>query len=77
MRAIRIYQTGGPEALRYEEVETPRPGPGEALVKIEATGVNFIEIYQRSGLYPVPLPFIPGSEAAGAVVAVGPGVNTV
>ena len=77
MQAIRVHQTGGPEALRYEGVERPPVGAGQALVKVEATGVNFIEVYQRTGLYRVPLPFTPGSEAAGTVVEVGPGVNDV
>ena len=77
MHAIRVYQTGGPEVLRYESVERPSPGPGQALVKLEAVGVNFIEVYQRTGLYKVPLPFIPGSEASGTVVEVGPGVTAV
>ena len=77
MHAIRVYQTGGPEVLRYESVEGPSPGPGQALVKLEAVGVNFIEVYQRTGLYKVPLPFIPGSEASGTVVEVGPGVTAV
>lgn len=75
MRAIRIYQTGGPDVLTYEDVPTPTPGPGEVLVKIEATGLNFVEIYQRTGLYSVSLPYIPGGEAAGVVAALGPGVT--
>jgi NADPH2:quinone reductase len=77
VQAIRVHQTGGPEVLRYEPVERPSVGAGQALVKVEATGVNFIEVYQRTGLYRVPLPFTPGSEAAGTVVEVGPGVNDV
>ena len=75
MKAIRIHAFGGPEAYRYEEVPDPAPGAGQALVAIEAVGVNFIEVYQRTGLYPVALPATPGSEAAGTVVAVGPGVT--
>ena len=67
MRAIRVARPGGPEALEYVEVPVPTPGPGEALVKIEAIGVNYIDIYHRSGLYPLPTPFTPGSEAAGVV----------
>ena len=77
MHAIRVHQTGGPEVLRYESVERPSPGPGQALVKIDAVGVNFIEVYQRTGLYKAPLPFIPGTEAGGTVVEVGTGVTTV
>lgn len=74
MKAIRVHETGGPEVLRVEEVPAPEAGPGELLIDVEAIGVNFIEIYQREGLYPRPLPFIPGSEAAGVVRAVGDGV---
>ncbi len=74
MKAIRIEAHGGPEVLRYEDVPDPQPGPGQALVRIEAVGVNFVEVYQRRGLYPVPLPAIAGSEAAGRVVALGAGV---
>ena len=77
MRAIRIHEVGGPEVLRYESVERPSPGAGQALVRVEAAGMNFIEVYQRTGLYKVQLPFIPGSEAAGAVVEVGSGVTSV
>ncbi len=68
---------GGPEVLRYEEVPTPAPGPGEALVRLEAIGVNFVDIYQRLGHYKVPLPFVPGSEGAGVVEAVGAGAGGV
>jgi NADPH2:quinone reductase len=77
MRAIRIHATGGADLLRLEEVPEPVPGPGQALVEIRAIGVNFIEVYQRTGLYPVPVPYTPGNEAAGVVVAVGPGVVVV
>lgn len=77
MRAIRIHKYGGPEVLNYEEVPTPEPGPGEARVKIEAVGVNYIDIYHRTGLYPGALPFTPGMEAAGVVDAVGSGVSEV
>src|SRR5574337_1314796 len=75
MRAIRMHEYGGPEVLRYEEVALPEPGVGEARVKVEAIGVNYIDIYQRKGQYPDPLPVIPGREAAGVVDAVGPGVS--
>jgi NADPH2:quinone reductase len=77
VHAIRVHQTGGPEVLRYESAERPSPGPGQALVQIEAAGLNFIEIYQRSGRYKVALPFIPGSEAAGSVIEIGSGVSEV
>jgi NADPH2:quinone reductase len=77
MKAIRVHATGGPEVLRYEEVPRPSPGPGQALVRIEAVGVNFIEVYQRTGLYHLTLPFTPGSEAGGTVVEIGPRVSTV
>ena len=77
MRAVRIHAPGGPEKLVYEEVPDPSPGPGEALVEIEAAGVNFIDVYRRTGLYPIALPAINGSEGAGTVVAVGPGVREV
>ena len=75
MKAIRVHAPGGPDALRYEDVPRPTPGPGQVLVKIEAAGVNFIDVYQRTGLYKVPLPFTLGQEAAGSVTAVGPGVK--
>ena len=71
MHAIRVSSTGGPEVLEYVEVETPRPGEGEVLVRVEAIGVNFIDIYHRTGLYKLPIPFTPGSEAAGVVEALG------
>jgi NADPH2:quinone reductase len=75
MKAIRVHENGGPEVLRLERVDDPVPGPGEALVRVEATGVNFIEIYQRKGAYRIPLPWTPGEEGAGTVVSVGPGVT--
>jgi NADPH:quinone reductase len=77
MRAIRIQQFGGPEAMRLEELPTPKPGDGQALVRIEAAGVNFIDVYQRTGLYKNPLPYGLGLEGAGVVEAVGSGVTTV
>jgi NADPH2:quinone reductase len=76
MRAIQIIQTGGAEVLQPRELPTPTPGPGEALVQIEACGVNFIDIYLREGRYASPLPFIPGQEAAGVVLALGPGADS-
>jgi NADPH2:quinone reductase len=77
MRAVRVHHPGGPEVLRYEEVPTPEPKPGEALVELEASGVNFIDIYKRAGLYKIPLPATLGEEGAGKVVGVGSGVSDV
>ena len=77
MIAIRVRETGGPEVLRVETVDDPVARPGEVLVRIEAVGVNFIEIYNRTGIYKSPLPFTPGEEGAGTVAAVGPGVSDV
>ena len=71
--AIRIHETGGPETLKWEEVEVGEPGPGQVKLRQEATGLNYIDVYHRIGLYPQPLPFIPGVEGAGTVEAVGPG----
>ncbi len=75
MRAIRIHKTGGPEVLQLEEVELAAPGPGQASVRQHAVGVNYLDVYFRTGLYPAPLPFIPGSEGAGVVTALGEGVQ--
>src|SRR5207245_9272430 len=75
MHAIRVKQHGGPEALEYVEVEKPKPKSGEVLVHIESIGVNFIDVYHRTGLYKMPLPLTPGSEAAGIVEEVGEGVR--
>ena len=75
MKAIRIHAHGGPEVLRYEEAPTPTPGAGQALIRIEAIGVNFIDIYHRSGLYPVQFPYTLGQEAAGVVAELGPDVS--
>ena len=77
MKAILVHNHGGPEAMVVEEAPTPAPGAGQALVKVEAAGVNFIDIYQRSGAYKVPLPAILGMEGAGVVDAVGEGVPDV
>ena len=74
-KAIRFHETGGPEVLRLESVEVGDPGPGELRVRHTALGVNFIDTYQRSGLYRVPLPQVAGSEGAGVVEAVGPGAE--
>jgi len=75
MKAIRVQSPGGPEALRYEDVPQPSPAAGQVLVKVEAAGVNYIDVYQRTGLYKVATPFTLGQEAAGVVTAVGPGVT--
>jgi NADPH:quinone reductase len=77
MKAIRVNEHGGPEVLSYEDVEVPKPGEGEARVKLAASGVNFIDIYQRSGLYPLETPFTLGLEGAGEVEAVGAGVEEI
>ncbi|MCS6939329.1 MAG: quinone oxidoreductase [Roseiflexus sp.] len=77
MRAIRVHEYGGPEVLRLDDIPVPEPGPGEARVKIAAAGVNFIDIYHRSGQYKGALPMTLGMEAAGIVDAVGPDVNDV
>ena len=74
-QAIRFHATGGPEVLKLESVDVAQPGPGEVRVRNTAIGVNFIDTYQRSGVYPLPLPSGIGSEAAGVVEAVGPGVD--
>ncbi|MBI1988656.1 MAG: quinone oxidoreductase [Betaproteobacteria bacterium] len=73
--AIRIHETGGPEKMRWEEVEVGSPGPGQVLVRNTAVGLNFIDVYQRTGLYPLPLPLTLGMEGAGVVEAVGPKVK--
>jgi NADPH2:quinone reductase len=75
VNSIRVHKTGGPDVLRIEEIPDPAPGAGEIVVNVEAIGVNFIEIYQREGLYTVPRPFTPGSEAAGIVRALGSDVT--
>lgn len=75
--AIRIHQTGGPDVLRWEAVEVGPPGPGEVRLRHTAIGLNFIDTYHRSGLYPLPLPAIPGSEGAGVVEEIGAGVSEV
>jgi NADPH2:quinone reductase len=75
MKAIQIHETGGPEVLKLAELPIPLPGPGQVLIRVEAVGVNFIEIYFRKGVYKAALPFTPGSEAAGTVEKLGPGVT--
>jgi NADPH2:quinone reductase len=73
--AIRFHKTGGPEVLQWEEVNVPQPGPGETLVRHKAVGLNYIDTYHRTGLYPLPLPSGIGLEAAGVIEAVGPNVT--
>jgi NADPH2:quinone reductase len=73
--AIRVHETGGPDVLRWEEVEVGDPGAGQVTLRQEAAGLNYIDVYHRIGLYPQPLPFIPGVEGAGIIEAAGPGVT--
>jgi NADPH:quinone reductase len=75
MRAIVIEEQGGPEVLRVAERPGPQAGPGQVVVKVAAAGVNYIDIYQRTGVYPVPVPFVPGGEGAGTIVGCGPDVT--
>src|SRR2546422_5263076 len=74
-KAIRFHKTGGPEVLQLDEVPVGEPGPGQARVRHTAIGVNFVDTYQRSGLYPMQLPQVAGNEGAGVVEAVGPNVT--
>ncbi len=73
--AIRFHKTGGPEVMAWEQVEVGKPGPGEAKIRHTAVGLNFVDVYNRKGVYPVPLPSGLGSEGAGVVLEVGPGVS--
>ena len=75
--AIRVHRAGGPEVLQWEEVEIGEPGPGQVRLRQEAVGLNYIDVYHRTGLYPQPLPFTPGVEGAGVVESLGEGVETV
>ena len=75
MKAVFVEQPGGAENLKYGDLPTPTAGPGQAVVKIAATGVNYIDVYFRSGLYPAPPPIVPGSEAAGTVESIAPDVT--
>jgi NADPH2:quinone reductase len=77
MKAIRVHAPGGPESMKLEEMAAPAPAAGQAQVKLEACGVNYIDVYFRTGAYKAPLPLIPGMEGAGTVTAVGPGVSDV
>jgi len=75
MKAIRVARAGGAEVLELADLPAPEPGPGQVRFRVEAVGVNFIEVYQRLGLYPLAMPYTPGSEAAGVVDAIGQGVD--
>ena len=77
MRAIIVARTGGPDVLELRDLPTPTPGEGEALIKLAVAGVNFVDVYYRTGLYPTPLPFTPGVEGVGIVAGLGPGVAEV
>src|SRR5450432_1493593 len=76
-KAIVVHEVGGPEKLSWEDVPEPQPGPGEVRLRHTALGLNFIDVYNRTGLYKMPLPFVPGQEGAGVVEAVGEGVTEV
>lgn len=75
MKIIQVSKHGGPEELKLVDAPVPQPGPGQALIKVAAAGVNFIDVYFRTGLYKADLPFTPGNEAAGTIEAVGEGVT--
>ena len=77
MKAVRVHAVGGPEVMKYEDVDVPRPGPGEVLVKVTATGLNYLDVQYRIGRLKVPLPFTNGTEAAGVVSEVGSGVTDI
>ena len=75
VHAIRVHEAGGPDVLQWEEVEVGEPGPGQVRLRQHAVGLNYIDVYHRTGLYPQSLPFTPGTEGAGTVEAVGEGVG--
>ena len=75
VHAIRVHEAGGPEVLQWEQVEVGEPGPGQVRLRQHAVGLNYIDVYHRTGLYPQPLPFTPGTEGAGTVEALGEGVG--
>src|SRR6476659_2585120 len=72
---IRVHKVGGPEVLTYEDIDVGPPGPGEVKIRHMAVGLNFIDVYYRTGQYPAPLPFVPGNEGAGEVIEPGEGVG--
>src|ERR1700684_3742994 len=76
MKAVQIFKTGGPEVLSLQDIPTPAPAANQALIRIEASGVNFIDTYFREGRYPAKLPYTLGQEAAGTIVSVAPDVTT-
>ena len=75
MHAVQIQQAGGPEVLQWTEVDDPVAGQGQVLVELAAAGLNYIDTYHRGGLYPMPMPLVPGVEGAGTVIALGDGVE--
>lgn len=77
MKAIQVSQYGGPEVLKIEDVKIGKPGKGQALIRVKVAGINFVDIYQRRGTYPVKLPYVPGLEASGIVEEIGEGVNNI
>lgn len=77
IRAVQVARTGGPDVLQYTEIDAGQPGPGEVAVQVAAVGVNFIDIYHRQGVYPLPLPMVPGLEGAGRVISLGADVSDV
>src|SRR3954471_936144 len=77
MKAVRIHTPGGPDAMKYEDAPQPEPKAGEALVKVDAAGINYIDVYFRSGQYKATLPMTLGMEAGGTVTAIGSGVTEV
>src|SRR5271165_4447033 len=77
MKAIQVKQTGGPEVLEVVDLPVPQPKPNEVVIKVSASGVNYIDVYYREGRYPAPVPFVPGQEAAGTVSAVGSEVKDI
>lgn len=74
-QAVIVHKTGGPDVLALEPIEPPRPGPGQVTLRQTAIGLNFVDTYQRSGLYPMPTPFVAGNEGAGVIIALGEGVE--
>ena len=77
VKAIVVHEAGGPEVLKWEDVEVGEPGPGQARIRHEAIGLNFVDVYHRKGIYKTPMPFVAGSEGAGVVISIGEGVTNV